>query len=194
MEACCHFIALFGQICPSRRRYNVVLGRGDYPKWIVVRGFSPNCERERESKAQAAAHSFGPGPWHRADRGGGLLTASPLYHPQGLHIFLRPLAPFPRACVVTVSLSHYLGPTEEGCPPQPPTPAHTHIHPAWGPQQALGHSILGQGEGIGRVGDKGLLFPVIPFLSSVIHSPSSLVGPVKWVPSEASLYAGRGGK
>lgn len=79
-------------------------------------------------------------------------------------------------------------------PPHPPTPAHTHIHPAWGPQQALGHSILGQGEGIGRVGDKGLLFPVIPFLSSVIHSPSSLVGPVKWVPSEASLYAGRGGK
>lgn len=145
MEACCHFIALFGQICPSRRRYNVVLGRGDYPKWIVVRGFSPNCERERESKAQAAAHSFGPGPWHRADRGGGLLTASPLYHPQGLHIFLRPLAPFPRACVVTVSLSHYLGPTEEGCPPPTPHPRpYTHT-PSLGPPAGFRAQYPGAG-------------------------------------------------
>lgn len=34
---------------------------------------------------------------------GGPLTASLLYSPQGLYIFHRPLTPFPRACVVTVS-------------------------------------------------------------------------------------------
>lgn len=71
-------IALFGQSCSSRRRCNAIFGRGDYPKWTVGRGLSPNCERVRESKAQASTHSFGPGPWHRADRGEDLLTASPL--------------------------------------------------------------------------------------------------------------------
>lgn len=113
MNVCCHLVALLGQICPSRRRYNAVLGRGDYPKWTVGRGLASNCERVREGRAQAAAHSLGPGPC--IGQMGRLLTASLLYRPQGLYVFLRPLAPLHRARVITVSFSHYLRLTEEGC-------------------------------------------------------------------------------
>lgn len=190
MEACCHFVALFGQICPSRRRYNAVLGRGNYPRWTVDRELAPNCERVREGKAQAATHSLGPGPciW-QAGRQEGDDSLPPFSHPQGLYVFLRPLAPLPRVHVVTVSLNHYLRPTEEGCPCP-------HTHPAWGPQQALEHCILGYGRGGAVLGEWALkaCFNPHPFLPSVTHFPHpthSLVGPVEWVQSEPSLYPGR---
>lgn len=103
----------------------------------------------------------------RADKGRGPLTASPLHSPQALCIFLRPLAPFSRACVVTVSLSGYLRPTDEGRPH-----TLTHTHPGLGPPAgSRGHCTLGAGGG--KDGGKGLCFPPIPFPSSV--TPISLL-------------------